>query len=48
MGVAVGHVQMTEDQVLGNIMLGMYLKLIHHVYDAHYFTDSYQLPRIPP
>ena len=25
LGVAVGHVQMTDDQVLGNVMLGKYL-----------------------
>lgn len=29
MGVAVGHVQMTDDQVLGNVMLGELLALRH-------------------
>ena len=29
LGVAVGHVQMTEDQVLGNIMLGMCFAFFH-------------------
>jgi large subunit ribosomal protein L10Ae len=27
LGVAVGHVQMTDDQVLGNVMLSTYLPL---------------------
>ena len=27
MGVAVGHVQMTEDQVLGNVMLSTYSRV---------------------
>ena len=27
LGVAVGHVQMTDDQVLGNVMLSAYLPL---------------------
>ena len=29
LGVAVGHVQMTEDQVLGNVMLSAYTLLTY-------------------
>ena len=29
LGVAVGHVQMNDDQVLGNVMLSVYLTLNH-------------------
>jgi len=37
LGVAVGHVQMTDDQVLGNVMLSMYrLSFTFVVYSPHY------------
>ena len=43
LGVAVGHIQMTEDQVLANVMLGEYL--ISFLNSSCRLFISYQLPR---
>ena len=43
LGVAVGHIQMTEDQVLANVMLGEYL--ISFLNSSCRLFVSYQLPR---
>lgn len=39
LGVAVGHVDMTEDQVLANVMLSAFL-LIHLSFHGLYFTST--------
>ena len=47
MGVAVGHIQMTDDQVLGNVMLSAYQVFFYDCLDE-VVTDAprrYQLPR---
>ena len=50
LGVAIGHVQMTEDQVLANVMLGASYRSRTKPYSiAHKLSSSsHQLPRLAP
>ena len=44
LGVAVGHVQMTDDQVLANVMLGK--RLVSSAGLVYQSSTSHQLPRL--
>jgi hypothetical protein len=46
LGVAVGHVQMSDDQVVANVMLSMPVILSAWVHFFHTHHIRYQLPRL--
>jgi hypothetical protein len=49
LGVAVGHVQMSDDQVLGNVMLSTF-PVVRRVFSSRTLTPRarHQLPRLSP
>jgi ribosomal protein L1 len=47
LGVAVGHVQMTDDQVLGNVMLSTFASSLSSDLSTYLFSTRHQLPCLP-